>query len=129
MAVKLDMASPVPLYMQIKNQIIIAIASGDYEPGARLPSVRAFAEDLEVNMHTVNKAYLLLRDEGYITLDRRRGGVVSEVPKEPVDGFIRQLSEELLPAAAGAKCMGMSRKEFRKLCTQIFESFDEGSEK
>lgn len=125
MAVKLDMASPVPLYMQIKNQIIIAIASGDYEPGARLPSVRAFAEELEVNMHTVNKAYLLLRDEGYITLDRRRGGVISEVPKEPSEQFIRQLSDELLPAAAGAKCMGMGRKEFRKLCTQIYESLEE----
>lgn len=127
MAVKLDMASPVPLYMQIKNQIIIAIASGDYEPGARLPSVRAFAEELEVNMHTVNKAYLLLRDEGYITLDRRRGGVVSQVPKEPSEQFIRQLSDELLPAAAGAKCMGMGRKEFRKLCTQIYESLEEES--
>lgn len=125
MAVKLDMASPVPLYMQIKNQIIIAISSGDYEPGARLPSVRAFAEELEVNMHTVNKAYLLLRDEGYITLDRRRGGVVSETPKEPSEQFIRQLSDELLPAAAGAKCMGMGRKEFRKLCTQIYESLEE----
>lgn len=125
MAVKLDMASPVPLYMQIKNQIIIAIASGDYEPGVRLPSVRAFAEELEVNMHTVNKAYLLLRDEGYITLDRRRGGVISETPKDPSEQFIRQLSDELLPAAAGAKCMGMGRKEFRKLCTQIYESFDE----
>lgn len=125
MAVKLDMASPVPLYMQIKNQIIIAIASGDYEPGARLPSVRAFAEELEVNMHTVNKAYLLLRDEGYITLDRRRGGVVSETPKEPSEQFIRQLSDELLLAAAGAKCMGMGRKEFRKLCTQIYESLEE----
>lgn len=127
MAVKLDMASPVPLYMQIKNQIIIAIASGDYEPGARLPSVRAFAEELEVNMHTVNKAYLLLRDEGYITLDRRRGGVISETLKEPSEQFIRQLSDELLPAAAGAKCMGMGRKEFRKLCTQIYESLEEES--
>lgn len=127
MAVKLDMASPVPLYMQIKNQIIIAIASGDYEPGARLPSVRAFAEELEVNMHTVNKAYLLLRDEGYITLDRRRGGVISETPKEPSEQFIRQLSDELFPAAAGAKCMGMGRKEFRKLCTQIYESLEEES--
>lgn len=128
MAVKLDMASPVPLYMQIKNQIIIAIASGDYKPGARLPSVRAFAEELEVNMHTVNKAYLLLRDEGYITLDRRRGGVISESPKEASEKFIRQLSDELLPAAAGAKCMGMGRKEFRKLCTQIYESFDENKD-
>lgn len=125
MAIQLDMASPVPLYMQIKNQIIIAIASGDYEPGTRLPSVRAFAEELEVNMHTVNKAYLLLRDEGYITLDRRRGGVVSSPPKEPGEDFINNLLQELLPAAAGAKCMGMGRKEFRKLCTQVYESLGE----
>lgn len=129
MAVKLDMASPVPLYMQIKNQIIIAIASGAYEPGARLPSVRAFAEELEVNMHTVNKAYLLLRDEGYITLDRRRGGVVAEVPKEPSEKFIRHLSDELLPAAAGAKCMGMTRKEFRKLCAQAYETLEKSNRK
>ncbi len=124
MAIKLDMASPVPLYIQIKNQIIVAIASGDYKPGAKLPSVRAFAEELEVNMHTVNKAYLLLRDEGYITLDRRRGGVVSFPPKEPDESFINNLLQDLLPCAAGAKCMGMGRKEFRKLCTQVYESLD-----
>lgn len=124
MAIKLDMTSPVPLYIQIKNQIIVAIASGDYEPGARLPSVRAFAEELEVNMHTVNKAYLLLRDEGYITLDRRRGGVVSLPAKEPDESFVNNLLQELLPVAAGAKCKGIGRKEFRKLCTQVYESLD-----
>lgn len=125
MAIKLEMSSPVPLYMQIKNQIIIAVASGDYRPGERLPSVRAFAEELEVNMHTVNKAYLLLRDEGYITLDRRRGAVIAQTPKEPSRDFISRLSAELLPAAAGAKCMGFGRKEFRKLCAQVYDSIVE----
>lgn len=125
MAIKLDMTSDVPLYLQIKNQIIIAMASGEYETGARLPSVRAFAQELEVNMHTVNKAYLLLRDEGYITLDRRRGAVTAPKPEAPPESFSKTLAEELLPAAAGAKCMGMSRKEFRKLCTQVYESLGE----
>ena len=125
MAIKLDTASPVPLYMQIKNQIVTAIASGDYEAGARLPSVRALAEELEVNMHTVNKAYLMLRDEEYITLDRRKGGVVSPAPEKTDEAFVKKLTAELLPAAAGAKCKGMGRKEFRKLCTQVYESLGE----
>lgn len=125
MAIKLDMSSPTPLYTQIKNQIVIAIASGDYVRGARLPSVRSFAEELEVNMHTVNKAYLLLRDEGYITLDRRRGAVVAPAASEPSENFLAALREEMLPAAAQAKCMGMGRKEFRKLCTQVYESLGE----
>ena len=77
---KLDMASKVPIYMQIRNQIVLGIASGELAPGEKLPTIRALAEQSGVNMMTVNKAYGLLKQEGYITTDRRGGTVVSGSP-------------------------------------------------
>lgn len=78
-------------------------------------------------MHTVNKAYLILREEGYITLDRRRGALVSPAGAVSAD-FTARLSAELLPLAAGARCKGLGRKEFRKICTQVYESLREEKE-
>ena len=63
--------------MQIKNQVIEGIARGEVEIGEELPSVRSLAEDIGVNMHTVNKSYNMLKEEGYIKIDRRRGAIVS----------------------------------------------------
>ena len=80
MLLKLDMASKVPIYMQIRNQIVLGIASGELAPGEKLPTIRALAEQSGVNMMTVNKAYGLLKQEGYITTDRRGGTVVSGSP-------------------------------------------------
>lgn len=128
MVFKLDTLSPVPIYVQIKNQVIVAIASGEFAPGDRLPSVRALSEELEVNMHTVNKAYLILREEGYITLDRRRGALVSPPAEIVSPEFTAKLTAEILPLAAGARCKGLGRKEFRKLCTQVYESLRDEKE-
>lgn len=109
----------IPIYLDLKNQIIVAIAMGEYGAGATLPSVRALAQELEINMHTVNKTYRILREEGYITLDRRKGAVV--LPAAPREGDEQALRELLLPLAARARCRGMGKKEFRRLCTQVYE--------
>ena len=77
MILKLDFDSEVPIYLQIKNQIIIGIANKELSEGEELPSVRGLAENIGVNMHTVNKSYSLLKDEGYIKIDRRKGAVIS----------------------------------------------------
>ena len=61
-----DGALEEPLYLQIRNQIVAGIATGELEPGQALPSVRSLASDLGINLHTVNKAYAVLRDEGYV---------------------------------------------------------------
>ena len=66
MILKIDFDSDIPIYVQIKNQIIEGIAKGEIDKGEELPSVRALAEDIGINMHTVNKAYNMLKDEGYI---------------------------------------------------------------
>ena len=66
-----------PLYMQIRSQIIAGIARGDLTAGDALPSVRRLASDLGINLHTVNKAYAVLRDEGYIVVRGRAGAFIA----------------------------------------------------
>ncbi len=62
--IKMDFQSDVPIYQQLKNEIIIGIASGQLLQGESLPSVRQFASDIGVNLHTINKAYNQLKAEG-----------------------------------------------------------------
>ena len=78
MIIAIDEALSNPLYKQIHDQIIGGIATGELEPGTSLPSVRALASDLGINLHTVNKAYAVLRDEGYVQMRGRSGAVISE---------------------------------------------------
>ena len=80
MLIRLDFGGDVPIYLQLRNQMVVAIAAGQLAPGERLPTVRDLAEELGVNMMTVSKAYQLLRQEGYITTDRRSGTRVAVRP-------------------------------------------------
>ena len=56
MFIQLDQSSDMPLYQQLRNQIVAAIATGELAPGDGLPSVRTLGRDLGINLHTVNKA-------------------------------------------------------------------------
>ena len=78
MIVEIDQRSDVPIYEQLHRQFIAAIAGDELSPGDSLPSVRSLAVDLGINLHTVNKAYALLRDEGYIVMRRGAGATVAE---------------------------------------------------
>ena len=78
MIVSIDECSSEPLYKQIHDQVVAGIATGELEPGMSLPSVRSLASDLGINLHTVNKAYAVLRAEGYVQMRGRAGAVISE---------------------------------------------------
>lgn len=118
MLLSIDTESERPIYLQLKMQIIRGIASGKLQPGERLPSIRSLAEDLGINLHTVNKTYSLLKDDGYITVDRRNGAVISSsLATVPV----KVISDELSEIADEAICCGIGRDEFLKLCTQAYE--------
>lgn len=69
-----------PIYQQLRDQIVVAVAAGILVPGDTLPTTRQLAADLGINMHTVNKAYDLLRREGFVRLGRRTGAVVARGP-------------------------------------------------
>ncbi|MEU2128750.1 GntR family transcriptional regulator [Streptomyces sp. NPDC018352] len=81
----LDLDSEVPIYQQIRDRVVEAIAEGALAPGAGLPSTRQLAVDLAINFHTVNKAYDLLRREGIIRINRKSGAVVRPDVKQPSD--------------------------------------------
>lgn len=95
MILSLDFESEVPIYLQIKNEIIRGIATGALKENDELPSVRSLAADLDINMHTVNKAYSLLRDENFVKMDRRKGALISFDFKNQNENFKLSLDSSL----------------------------------
>ena len=73
MIIKINSRSEMPIYLQLRNQIVKGIGKGELEQGEILPTVRQMAADLGVNAMTVSKAYQLLKAEGFIETDRRKG--------------------------------------------------------
>ena len=126
MLLQLDFSIDTPIYSQIHDQLVLGIADGRLLPGEKLPAIRSLAIETGVNMMTVNKAYQLLKQEGYITTDRRGGTVVlgpNETIPDQISGRIleeKALSELLLPAAS-AKLAGISRENWLKLCKAAFD--------
>ena len=78
MLIAVDAAAAEPLYLQIRNQNVAGNATGQQEPGQSLPSARSLASDLGINLHTVNKAYAVLRDEGYVRRRGRSGAYIAD---------------------------------------------------
>jgi len=119
MLMQLDFSSEVPIYRQIHDRLVLGIASGELKAGSRLPTVRALANEAGVNVMTINKAYQLLKREGYINADRRGGTIVAgktaAVPCE------KTLDELRLPAAS-AKISGMTRGEWLQLCELAYDN-------
>src|SRR3984885_10261767 len=76
MLLSVEPDGPVPIYQQIRDRIVEAIAGGGQPAGSGLPSTRQLAVDLGVNFHTVNKGYDLLRQEGLLRIGRKSGAVV-----------------------------------------------------
>ena len=118
MILTFDFSSPVPIYMQIRNQVIVGIAEEKLKPGEKLPTIRALAEESGINMMTVSKAYQLLKQEGYIITDRRSGAVVAPRGK----AVVRQQSLDALRLnISELRLSGMSREDILKLCSQLYE--------
>ena len=119
MIISLDTGSSIPIYVQLRNQIVTGIGRGELKEGERLPTVRQLAEDAGVNTMTVNKTYQLLKMEGFITIDRRRGATVSPV-RQWDEKYREKLEAELELLSAEARMKGMEQSEFLALCEQIF---------
>lgn len=124
MVIKIDFSSSEAIYMQLRNQIIIGIASESIKDGETLPSVRQLAEELGVNMHTVNKAYSILKDDGYLRLDRRRGAVVS-VSTEPQHRCIESMNVDMRMMVAEAICKDISLAEMHQFIADMYREFGE----
>ncbi|WAA12237.1 GntR family transcriptional regulator [Fervidibacillus halotolerans] len=127
MILTIDFQSDFPIYKQIKHQIIEGIAKGELKPGDPLPSVRMLAQDLGVNMHTINKAYQLLKQEGFIQIHRQRGVVIqSEGFPTLTEEYLKNLEEHLRPLIGESICRGMKEDAFINLCQTIFKQMEKG---
>lgn len=121
MYIEIDFNSDEAIYMQLRNQIVLGIATNQYQEGQSLPSVRQLAENIGINMHTVNKAYHVLRQEGFIRLDRRNGAVI--FLEEDKSRAVREMRESLQVILAKAVCKSISREEVHRLVDEIFDEY------
>ncbi len=123
MYLKIDFESEKPIYTQLMEQIIEGVALGTIKEGEALPSVRQMAEDIGINLHTVNKAYALLKSEGYIKLDRRKGAVINLDFKETKEIIRQKLGEQLKTTLAEAFCKDITKDEIVEMVHEIYERF------
>lgn len=119
MIIAIDDSSDIPIYQQLRNQIVLGISDGRLKPGEQLPTVRALAEEIGVNAMTVNRAYQVLKQEGYIVTDRRNGAKI----RMEFSGGGRlsvEAEETLKRIISEAKIAGMTQEEFVEVCRRYF---------
>lgn len=122
----LEFESETPIYLQIRNKIIEGIAKGQIKEGDKLPSVRELASGVEVNLHTVNKAYNLLKDEGFVSVDRRKGVIVNiKKAKDDIE-FKEKYNLKLNEITQEGIAKGLSKKEILNLLEGILKGYKGG---
>ena len=127
MLLKLDFALDTPIYLQIRNQIVLGIANGELKPGEKLPPIRTLAAETGVNTMTVNKAYQLLKQEGYLITDRRLGAMINparataQQPPLTEHAALKLLLSELY-------VNGISKEELLSACSKIYDELEDKTE-
>ena len=121
MIIEIDFNSTKAIYIQLRNQIVYGIATARFKEGDSLPSVRALAEEIGINMHTVNKAYTVLRQEGFVQTDKRRGAVIAVNADKLM--ALEEIDTELHKLLAKASCRGISRDEIHAMIDDIYEEY------
>ena len=122
--IEIDFQSDEAIYIQLRNQIILGIATSTLQEGEALPSVRQLADDIGVNMHTVNKAYSVLRQEGFLRLDRRKGAVIA-VDSDKIQAM-GELKNTLRFSLAKACCKNITENEIHAMVDEILNDMKNG---
>ena len=122
MYITIDFNSDEAIYVQLCNQIIMQIATNEIKEGDNLPSVRELADTIGINMHTVNKAYSILRQEGYLTLDRRKRAVINLNPDKLK--AMNELTKTMKVLMAQAVCKDVTRDEVHEIIDIIFDEWE-----
>ena len=121
MLIEIDFNSDEAIYVQLQNQISMGIAMNLIQEGDSLPSVRQLANTVGINMHTVNKAYSILKQEGFIRLDRRKGAVIAVDMDKARELF--EMKEQLRVLLARGRCKNISKEEVYALVEEIYDEY------
>ena len=125
MIIEIDFNSDEAIYIQLCNQIILGIATSRFHEGDPLPSVRQLADSIGINMHTVNKAYTVLKQDGFVKVDRRKGAVIAiDINKIRA---MEEMKKDLKVLIARGSCMDITIQEMHTMVDEIFEEYG-GSE-
>lgn len=127
MIIKIDMTGDVPIYQQIRNQIVYGVATGQLTIGERLPTVRQLAGEIGVNPMTVSKAYGLLKDEGIIVIDRRQGAKINRLPVDN-KALDEEFDQKVKLLISEARMKGISQDKVRQHINQLIDNVYEKKE-
>lgn len=123
MLIVIDFESEEPIYQQLKNSIMKGILTNELKEGESLPSVREMASDIGVNMHTVNKTYNLLKEDGLINIDRRKGAIVSKDKPKPTEEYKAKLKSNLDNIIVESSLRGINEEEFLDICKELYNQY------
>ena len=126
MMIEIDFSSDEAIYIQLTNQIIMGIATSRLQEGDTLPSVRQLADTVGINMHTVNKAYAVLRKEGIVSIDRRKGAVICIDSNKLL--ALEEMRQNLYIILAKGRCHNISRQEAHRLLDEIYDMWEQSPE-
>lgn len=121
MLLSIEPDGATPIYQQIRDRIVEAIADGVLTEGSPLPATRALAADFGINFHTVNKAYDLLRQQGLIRLNRKTGAVVTATAADAP--FRAEWTAKARTLLAEAVAKGLAADEVVAACRSVLDSF------
>ena len=121
MVIEIDFNSDEALYLQLRNQIIMGIATAQFQEGDSLPSVRQLADTIGINMHTVNKAYTVLKQEGFVKVDRRKGAVIA-IDEDRIR-TMDEIRKDLQVILAKSSCKNITKEEVHQLIDEIYEDY------
>ena len=121
MIIEIDFNSDEALYLQLRNQIIMGIATAQFQEGDSLPSVRQLADTIGINMHTVNKAYTVLKQEGFVKVDRRKGAVIA-IDEDRIR-TMDEIRKDLQVILAKSSCKNITKEEVHQLIDEIYEDY------
>ncbi|MFC4535919.1 GntR family transcriptional regulator [Sphaerisporangium dianthi] len=119
MRLSIDLSSTVPLFDQIAEGLRRELTRGALQPGDHLPPARDLAISLRVNLHTVLRAYALLRDEGLVEVRRGRGTVVLSPVTQSGDP---RLNKAIINVVSEARRVGISGEELGNLVVNAFRN-------
>jgi GntR family transcriptional regulator len=121
-----DRASPLPVYVQLAEQIRLLVRRGALSPGDPLPTVRELAVSLGINANTVTRVYRDLQQEGLLRLERGLGTFVQPQQREStlVDRDYQRIVKRTRELVALCRESGLTARELAQLVDGVWKEVD-----